>query len=359
MNDASQNSYQDARSDAQQPAVVESALPSLPDVIRARLRADVQNTPISDMPNAAQPAQPAIGDQGLKRLADAASALATAAGKRVNMITAASPAWLLRRKLAVQKMSPVLRDGLLEHGKRAGLNIGTAIDKIIRDVPAVPSPVKSIDTQPQQSLIVATDITQAAELPTIAKQQFLKRPSVFAPSHILTALIAGGIIHIATTFAITTLGTGSAYRQLRAALPVNELVVLPVQTPATQILPFLSPDMLYSICRFDLSRGSLEVRAILPEAGWSLALYTRQGDNFYAVPGQNQRPVPVTFVLSLASDRLVGLTPGVRKYDVDVSQVTSPDAEGLMVIRAPLKGVAFEAAARTELKHATCVPARR
>ena len=124
-------------------------------------------------------------------------------------------------------------------------------------------------------------------------------------------------------------------------------------------MPYLAPDMLYAMCRFDLSGGSLEVSAILPEAGWSLALYTRQGDNFYAAPGQTLRPVPVAFVLSQASDRLINITPGVRKSDVDIGQVTSPDREGLVVIRAPLKGLAFEGTARAELKRAACKPSKR
>ena len=190
-------------------------------------------------------------------------------------------------------------------------------------------------------------------------QRAVRHPSIFAPGHVLTALLAGGIIHIATTFATTSLGTGSAFRQLRPVLPANELVVMPSQSPTTQLLPFLAPDMLYAMCRFDLSGGSIEVTAMLPEAGWSLALYTRQGDNFYATPGQSLRPVPVAFVLAPASDRLVNIAPGVRKSDVDISQVTSPDQEGLVVIRAPIKGVAFEATARAELQRATCKPSRR
>ena len=187
----------------------------------------------------------------------------------------------------------------------------------------------------------------------------MRRPSIFAPGHILTALLTGGIVHIVTTFAISALGTGSAYRQLRPVLPANQLVVFPAQAPGAQLLPYLAPDMLYAFCRFDLTSGAIEVSAVLAETGWSLALYTRQGDNFYATPGQNSRPTPVAFILSPASDRLVALTPGARKSDVEVSHVTSPDTEGLVVIRAPLKGVAFEATAQAALKQAACVPAKR
>ena len=198
-----------------------------------------------------------------------------------------------------------------------------------------------------------------ADVATVAVQRAVKQPSIFAPGHILTALLTGGIVHIATTFSITALGTGSAYRTLKPVLPANELVVLPAQAPGAQVLPYLAPDMLYAFCRFDLSRGPIEIAARLPEAGWSLALYTRQGDNFYATPGQSQKPTNVAFLLAPTSDRLINLTPGVRKNDVDLSHVTSPDLEGLLVLRAPLKGVAFEATAQAELKRARCTPAKR
>ena len=252
-----------------------------------------------------------------------------------NMLTA-RPAWLSLSKLPVPQH-------VLEQGRRAGVGIGAALDRIKRELPKRAESV----TKPADQ-----DIT------TVAVRDAVRRPSIFGPGHVLTALIAGGVIHIATTFAITAFGTGSAFRQLRTVLPANAMVVLPPLAPGAQVLPYLAPDMLYALCRFELSTGSVEISALLPEAGWSLALYTRQGDNFYATPGQNLKQTPVSFVLSSASDRLVNITPGVRKNDVEVGHVTSPDSEGLLVVRAPLKGVAFEAATQESLKQAKCAPAK-
>jgi uncharacterized membrane protein len=231
------------------------------------------------------------------------------------------------------------------------MSVGATIDSIIRSRPN--DAASALSVSPEDTDIIASDIR------TVAVQRAVKHPAKYAPGHILTALLAGGIIHIATTFAITALGSGSAYRQLGGVLPANEMVVLPPQTSGAQLLPFLAPDMLYAICRFDLSAGTVEVNAILPEVGWSLALYTRQGDNFYAAPGQSQRPVRVAFVLIPTTERLVNLAPGVRKTDVDLSQVTSPDGEGLIVVRAPLKGVAYEGTVKADLKRASCAPSRR
>ncbi len=357
-------------------APADAALPPpapLPDSIKARLRAEAvvhasagaQSIPVASPPakGVAGRWRDAVAAARDKFAAQRASSAGTGnfprqrlklvARQRLAAMAAVLPARLSLDKLSVPRLSPELRDGLVKHGRRAGLNIGTALDKIVRNAPR---PSTLLALPPPE---VDTTSADAKTVRTAALQRAVKQPSIFAPGHVLTALLAGGIIHIATTFATTSIGTGSAFRQMRQVLPANQLVVLPAQSPTTQLLPFLAPDMLYAMCRFDLSSGAIEVNALLPEAGWSLALYTRQGDNFYATPGQSLRPVPVAFVLAQASDRLINITPGVRKTDVDISQVTSPDQEGLVVIRAPIKGVAFEGIAQAELKRATCKPSRR
>jgi uncharacterized membrane protein len=324
----------------------------LPGNIREKLRREAERAAAVDQ----QGTPPSPVSKGLGTLLARARehapdmSLASSAGRLRAAVARARPA-LGRgglRHLRKVQLTPEVRDGLIDRGRRAGVNIGTTIDKIIREMPDARTRTRTPNRADPD-----------ADVSTVAVQRAVRRPSILAPGHILTALLAGGVIHIVTTFAITALGTGSAYRQLRPVLPANELVVLPPLAPGAQVLPYLAPDMLYGICRFDLSQGAVEMSALLPEAGWSFALYTRQGDNFYATPGQKLKPTQIAFVLAPASDRLVNLTPGVRKTDVEVSQVTSPDQEGLMVVRAPLKGVAFEAAAQAELKRAKCSPVRR
>lgn len=329
-------------------------MPALPETIRDKLRQEAARTapPIAAAVSLAERLR--LTRSGVQaRLAQGATAArattarATASAPvldRIKAGVAARPAWLSLRKVQV---SPEVRDDIIDRGRRAGVSIGTALDKIVRQMP---------DSRRAPALV---QIEPGADIATVAVQRAVKQPSIFAPGHILTALLTAGIVHIATTFSITALGTGSAYRALRGVLPANELVVLPALAPGAQVLPYLAPDMLYAFCRFDLSRGPIEISARLPEVGWSLALYTRQGDNFYATPGQQAKPATAAFVLVPASDRLINLAPGVRKSDVDLTQVTSPDQEGLLVIRAPLKGVAFEAAVQSELKLAKCAPIRR
>ncbi len=175
---------------------------------------------------------------------------------------------------------------------------------------------------------------------------------------VLLSLIGAGIVHLLATLSVPLLA-GGAVNALRASLPANTMKLLPRQAPGAHTLPFLSPDMGYAMCRYDLAALPVAVRAVLPDAGWSVALYTPQGDNFYAVPANETKRTDVAFVIVPASDRLFNITPGVRRADVDAAQVTSPQREGLVVVRGPRRGLAYDAEMTAALALATCQPVQR
>ena len=335
---------------------------ALPDDIMAKLRPPAEVRPGAMALGLAAVTAWLAAARRHARAALPARLSAMAIGEHLAAAIAQRPRWLtlagLSRRLGLTGIAPGRFDGLIDRARRAGVELGAALDTIRRHMPHARASEPDLPAAPG-SLTASVPALDETDVSTIAVGRAVKKPSIFEPGHILTALLAGGIIHIVTTFAVTTLGNGSAYRQLRTALPSNQMVVMPAPAPGTQILPYLAPDMLYAICRFDLSAGPVAIKAVLPEIGWSVALYTRQGDNFYAAPGLQERPVPVSVLLQPASDRLINLTPGVRRADVTTSEVTSPDTEGLMVVRAPLKGIAYEALALAELKRATCTQQAR
>jgi uncharacterized membrane protein len=170
------------------------------------------------------------------------------------------------------------------------------------------------------------------------------------------AMLLGGIVHICATFLATLPATGEAYRQLAEKLPINTMTVLALQAPGRQILPFLPPDALYAMCRYDLSGGPVAVSATVLAAGWALSVHTPEGSNFYVLPGQSQRRTEVSFVLvSSGPDAL----PTPRRASATESQIASPTLEGLVVLRAPLRGLAWTAETEATLQRASCRPAPR
>jgi uncharacterized membrane protein len=171
------------------------------------------------------------------------------------------------------------------------------------------------------------------------------------------AILVGGIVHICATFAAPVFGSGNAFHKLRDSLPLNSMVVLPPSAPGRQILPFMPPDALYAMCRYELTGGAVSVTAAVADKGWVLSLHTPQGDNFYVMPRQLLRRSDVSFLIVPSGHSEHGRAPKVA--NPSDTQVASPTVEGLIVIRAPLKGVAWQAETEAALRRSSCTQVKR
>lgn len=171
---------------------------------------------------------------------------------------------------------------------------------------------------------------------------------------ILTALVAGGIIHISATLMMPQLATASSVQRLADQLPLNRMRVLPPSTAGSQLLPFIGPDVRMAVCRYDVTDGPIKVTAVLPDKGWTVSLYTLQGDNFYALPSQDFRRLEVGFQLVPQAERYLSIFSLGRSAETNASQVAVPQMQGLIVIRAPLHGRAFQSEAEALLSRAQC-----
>jgi uncharacterized membrane protein len=168
------------------------------------------------------------------------------------------------------------------------------------------------------------------------------------------AVLLGGIVHICATFAFSLSATGQAYRLLADKLPSNRMMVMPLQAPGRQLLPFLPPDMLYAMCRYELSGGPVAVAASVLDAGWALSLHTPDGRNLYVLPGLPRRRTDVSFVIVPSSPD----TPTPHRNGAADTQIASPTAEGVVILRAPLRGLTWTAELEAALQTATCAPVK-
>lgn len=181
----------------------------------------------------------------------------------------------------------------------------------------------------------------------------LKR--ILARWHIAAAaLIAIGIVHICTVFAMPQVYRNDAVARLSRTLPVNQFVILPVAKPRQQVLPFQMPDTRYAICRFDLRAGPLAVKAVLSEPGWTLSAYAGGGETFYALPAGEGRKLNLSLLVLPGGERFLGPMNDARSLDQDTSQVIAPTRTGLIVLQAPLKGRTYAAETEAALAQANC-----
>lgn len=159
---------------------------------------------------------------------------------------------------------------------------------------------------------------------------------------IAAALVAGAMVHIVATLYGANIAQSRAFTALAGKLPVNQVVFADPVTPDNQPLPFFTPGSLYSYCRFDASMARVRLTAKLPGTGWSLSLYTRKGANFYYVAGTDVRETDVKLVLVPPGNVFVDAAPAnTPESGPVVPRVELPEAEGLAILRAPIKGYAF------------------
>jgi uncharacterized membrane protein len=171
---------------------------------------------------------------------------------------------------------------------------------------------------------------------------------------LIAAIITGGIIHIASTLAIPYMGAATAFDRVSAGLKPNTMQILAPATPGNELLPYNDPAQLIAVCPFDLDEGLLTVTATLPDPGWSLAIYSSHGDNFYAVAAAGLRQPDVTLVIEPTRATLLNLFGIGTAPNFDASRIQAPDSRGLIAVRAPRRGQAFDERTSAILARARC-----
>ncbi len=172
---------------------------------------------------------------------------------------------------------------------------------------------------------------------------------------ILAALCAMGILHICATLAAPYLMSRSAFERLEPLLPANQKIVFPPVTPDAQPIPFLTPDVRYAMCRYDTAQAPVMVTADLPGRGWSLAIHTPDGDNLYAATGEDARLTSLRMRILPEHDRFTGLTPeALGIVDTSEKPQTVKSAAGIVVLRAPDRGRAYQVETEVYLRRFQC-----
>ncbi len=175
----------------------------------------------------------------------------------------------------------------------------------------------------------------------------------------LAALVAGGIIHILATLVVPRLAPASTFQRLTQSLQMNRMYVLPQATRDTQVVPFLEADLRLAVCRYDVTDGPISLSVTLPEKGWSLALYSSQGDNFFVLPAQEMRRSNLSLTLVPPPEKLFGLFNWGRTANTTATEIQVPAPRGLIVVRAPLRSRSHAAEIDSVLQKAQCGQAPR
>lgn len=170
------------------------------------------------------------------------------------------------------------------------------------------------------------------------------------------ACLAGLLLHFATVFTVTYAVPRSDLAALAGLGPLNALMVLPPVTPESQPLPYMMPDTRYAICRYDIAKSPLVLRATFGDDDWSIALYDPNGDNVYVVTGADLDRREIELLLTSKQDGLA--SPLSTSKDAAATSVTVGLASrtGVAIISAPMAGAAFASSVERLLLQASCQP---
>lgn len=173
---------------------------------------------------------------------------------------------------------------------------------------------------------------------------------------VAAALVAAAVVHIWLTLSATAQRVSPGYATLTRWLAVNQVSHLPPLAAGKQPLPFMMPDMLYAICVYDASRAAIRLKAVLPEAGYSLSLHTPAGANFYFVPGTNERITDLDLVLQTSGTAFFLPRTEAPNSRTEKPKVALPGPRGIAILRTPIKGLAYRRLADEQRDSFTCAP---
>ena len=112
-----------------------------------------------------------------------------------------------------------------------------------------------------------------------------------------------------------------------------------------------SPDLLYSACPFDLSKGALEIQApIPPDTYWSASAFDAQTNNFFAINDRNVGGQPLELII---------LPPGDRNEPPHIAGqlvIHAPTAHGLVLFRTLVSSEKDFAKIDAVRRQASCAP---
>jgi uncharacterized membrane protein len=140
--------------------------------------------------------------------------------------------------------------------------------------------------------------------------------------YLIGGVLLGGIIHIVTILALPLLAEETTWTRIADYDADNRVLVLPPVAAGEPNPLQLDPELIYGLCRVDLTDGPAYLSGVLPDAFWSVAVYNSAGVVTYSTTNRDG----------------IGQTVGMGIFNADQTRLLAQQqidiAEGLLVIEA-------------------------
>jgi uncharacterized membrane protein len=143
---------------------------------------------------------------------------------------------------------------------------------------------------------------------------------------LLATMVLAAVFHVLTVMAFPrVIMAAFEWKSKDLGRIPNVLYHSPRVTADARTTPRPSPDLLYSMCSYDVSKAPLRISTSVPGTYWSLSFFASNTDNFFVINDQEVKENSVDILL-------VG--PGMTyKNPGNAQVVTSPSNRGVALVR--------------------------
>lgn len=163
------------------------------------------------------------------------------------------------------------------------------------------------------------------------------------------ALVIAAIVHAASLLLLPRIVMIRAMATLTRSTTSNTMIHQPRATWRSRSVVRPSPDLLYSICVYDLdaANGALRVSTHdMPNTYWSVSLFDANTNNFYALNDRQAQTGSADFLL---------IARGATVPDARLPVVAAPTSRGIILFRTLVGDERSIADIDAKRHHADCV----
>jgi uncharacterized membrane protein len=144
---------------------------------------------------------------------------------------------------------------------------------------------------------------------------------------IAATLLVALVVHAASVLFLPHIIMLRTMAAISKSANINTILHAPRPTSRSRGVVRPSPDLLYSICAYDLTaaHGVVQVHTRdMPETYWSVSMFDANTNNFYALNDQQARTGAANFLL---------VAPGTSLVDGRLPVVAAPTNRGIVLFR--------------------------
>ena len=169
---------------------------------------------------------------------------------------------------------------------------------------------------------------------------------------IAAALLIAVVVHVATLLALPKLIMMRTMGAITRSVAANTMLYPPQPTSRSRGVVRPSPDLLYSICIYDLAaaNGALRVSTHdMPDTYWSVSIFDADTNNFYALNDRQAGKGAADFLL---------LATGASVPNDRLPVVMAPTSRGIVLFRTLIDRENRVAEIDAGRRNADCAPYR-